>query len=265
MASNKKNLASGKLVGSISASTTSLVVNVGSGTNPEIVGVWPDAPFYITAMPSNPSAGVPNSLDSEIMSVSAVGTDGNGNTTLTVSRAKNGTTAKAFSDGSIITSAVYSDDAVFWEEGASSETPSPWIETGDIKDGQITSAKIADGAVTDAKIDWSSMPVATGAATVNSTYITHGGISWKKIGRIVFLLVQDMTITADIPAGSNTIAASGVPIPHSSFNYNLMNISTPKSSRILRFRLQDDKLYFHWTNGAAAAELDGEYAYVSAS
>lgn len=134
-------------------------------------------------------------------------------------------------------------------------TPVPSVET----------AMIADGAVTDAKIDWSSMTVTSGAATVNSTYITHGGIAWRKIGRIVFLLIQDVTITADIPANSNTLAASGIPMPHSGFNYNLMNIVTPKSSRTLRLRLQDDKLYFHWTNGAAATEFDGEYVYIAAA
>ena len=122
-----KDLASGVLVNSISASATSLVVNVGSGTDAEIKGVWPDTPFYITVMPANPSAGVPNSLDSEIMKVSAVGTDGSGNTTLSVARAQRGSTAQAFTEEAIITNASYAEDGVFVGGGGSSETPSPWI------------------------------------------------------------------------------------------------------------------------------------------
>ena len=137
-----KDLASGVLVNSVSASATSLVVNVGSGTDAEIKGVWPDTPFYITAMPANPSAGVPNSLDSEIMKVSSVGTDGSGNTTLSVERAQRGSTAQAFSAGAVITNASYADDAVVWGEESSSETPSPWVGTDEIEDGAITASKI---------------------------------------------------------------------------------------------------------------------------
>ena len=122
-----KDLASGVLVNSISASATSLVVNVGSGTDEEKKGVWPDTPFYITAMPANPSAGVPNSLDSEIMRVSAISIGGGGNTVLSVARAQRGSTAQAFSAGAVITNASYADDAVVWGEDQSSEDASPWI------------------------------------------------------------------------------------------------------------------------------------------
>jgi hypothetical protein len=180
-----KDLASGVLVNSVSASATSLVVNVGSGTDAEIKGVWPDTPFYITAMPANPSAGVPNSLDSEIMKVSAVGTDGSGNTTLSVARAQRGSTAQAFSAGAVITNASYADDAVVWGEETSPENPSPWIETGDIKDGQITTAKVADGAITGAKIDFTSF--IAGAASF--TAISAGA---------------DQNATVNIPAQANT-------------------------------------------------------------
>lgn len=144
-----KDLASGVLVNSISASATSLVVNVGSGTDAEIKSVWPDTPFYITVMPANPSAGVPNSLDSEIMKVSAVGTDGSGNTTLSVARAQRGSTAQAFTEEAIITNASYAEDGVFVGEGGSSETPSPWVENGMIKDKAITSNKVYEGTLAD--------------------------------------------------------------------------------------------------------------------
>jgi hypothetical protein len=147
-----KDLASGVLVNSVSASATSLVVNVGSGTDAEIKSVWPDTPFYITAMPANPSAGVPNSLDSEIMKVSDVSVDGNGNTTLNVARAQRGSTAQAFSAGAVITNASYADDAVVWGEETSPENPSPWVGTDEIEEGAITGNKIADGAITSAKV-----------------------------------------------------------------------------------------------------------------
>jgi len=197
-----KDLASGVLVNSVSASATSLVVNVGSGTDAEIKGVWPDTPFYITAMPANPSAGVPNSLDSEIMKVSAVGTDGSGNTTLSVARAQRGSTAQAFSAGAVITNASYADDAVVLGEETSPENPSPWIETGDIKDNQITSAKIADsnittgkiadGAVTEAKIDWTTFE--TGWIELSQTY----GVKYKRVGKTVTLAMlnpSNITLT----------------------------------------------------------------------
>lgn len=105
-----KNLASGTLTESISASATTLSVFVGNGSASTIKGVWPDTPFYATLMPASPSAGVPNSLDSEIVKVTAVGNDQVGNTSLTVVRGQRGTTAKAFSANAIVTNGVFMDD-----------------------------------------------------------------------------------------------------------------------------------------------------------
>lgn len=105
-----KNLASGTLAESVSASATTLLVFVGNGSASTIKGVWPDTPFYATLMPSNPTAGVPNSLDSEIVKVTDVGNDQVGNTTLTVVRGQRGTTAKAFSANAIVTNGVFMDD-----------------------------------------------------------------------------------------------------------------------------------------------------------
>ena len=105
-----KSLASGTLVESISASSTSLSVYVGAGSATTIRGVWPNAPFYATLMPSNPTAGVANSLDSEIVKVTAIDNDQVGNTTLTVVRGQRGTTAKAFSANAIVTNGVFMDD-----------------------------------------------------------------------------------------------------------------------------------------------------------
>lgn len=106
---NVQNLASGTLVGSISASTTSLSVYVGEGSSFVIETVWPATPFYATIMPAVPNAGVANSLDSEIVEVTAV-SNLNGNTILTVNRGQRGTSGKAFSDGDIVTAAIYTED-----------------------------------------------------------------------------------------------------------------------------------------------------------
>lgn len=142
-----KNLASGTLAESVSASATTLLVYVGEGSASTIRNVWPDTAFYATIMPATPSAGVANSLDSEIVKVTAVGNDQIGNTSLTVTRAQRGTTGKAFTAGAIVTNADYANDAVRLAEGGTTETETPWIETEDI----------TDDAVTADKIDWSSM------------------------------------------------------------------------------------------------------------
>lgn len=127
-----KDLASGTLAESISASTTNLLVYVGDGSVSTLKAVWPDTPFYATLMPASPSAGVPNSLDSEIVKVTAVGNDQVGNTTLTVVRGQKGTTTKAFSEGDVVTNAIYAGDAVLLSEEGTSETETPWINAGDI-------------------------------------------------------------------------------------------------------------------------------------
>ena len=61
-------------------------------------------------MPHNPVAGVSNSMDSEIMRVTAVGNDQVGNVALTVERAQRGTSAKAFTAGAIVTNGIYVED-----------------------------------------------------------------------------------------------------------------------------------------------------------
>ena len=107
---NMKNLSSGTLYNGVSASATTLAVFCGNGSDTEVKSVWPTAPFLITVMPGVPVAGVPNSMDSEIMRVTAVGNDNLGNALLTVVRAQEGTTAKAFEAGAVVTNGVYSQD-----------------------------------------------------------------------------------------------------------------------------------------------------------
>lgn len=162
-----KNLASGTLAESISASTTTLLVYVGEGSASTIKGVWPNTPFYASIMPATPSAGVPNSLDSEIVKVTAVSNDQVGNTALTVIRAQRGTTGKAFTKGAIVTNADYADDAVLLSEDGTSETETPWVGTDDIK----------DNAVTDDKINWESMPGALVKKVILYSGATTGNVA----------------------------------------------------------------------------------------
>lgn len=138
-----KNLASGTLAESVSASATTLLVYVGNGSASTIKGVWPTPPFYATIMPSSPTAGVPNSLDSEIVKVTAVGNDQVGNTALTVVRGQKGSTTQAFAEGAIVTNADYAEEAVLLGDEGTTETETPWIGTNDIKNGAITAGKLA--------------------------------------------------------------------------------------------------------------------------
>ena len=194
-----KDLSSGTLSESISASTTTLKVYVGDGSAATIVSVWPSTPFYASILPANPSAGVANSLDSEIVKVTAVSTDQVGNTTLTVVRAQRGTTGKAFDAGSVVTGGIYAEDAVIYDDTSTAVTPEPWIDTGDIKNNAITTDKItnsavttnkiANSAVTANKIDFTTFPHIIKAGT--QTFPAVGG------GR-----VQDVSIS--IPTQTNT-------------------------------------------------------------
>ena len=109
-----QNLASGVLASSISSSATTISVNSGSGSATTLQEVWPDPPFYATIMPATPTAGVSNSLDSEVALITAVtGTSDGSTVTMTAERGKKGTTAKAFSEGAIITNGIYAETGVF--------------------------------------------------------------------------------------------------------------------------------------------------------
>lgn len=153
-----KNLVSGVLAQSITTSMTNVLVNIAENVDASgIKSFFPTPPFYITIMPKAPAVGVANRLDSEILQVTAVGSDQSGNASLTCVRGQRDTTAKAFDAGSIVTVGVYADDAVFLGgEGSAVGNPAPWIESSDIKNGAITTDKIADGAVTNTKVGFSS-------------------------------------------------------------------------------------------------------------
>ena len=130
---NKKNLASGTLVAGITTSSTTLSVYVGNGNSSTIEGVWPTTPFFITVMPPSPDAGVANSLDSEVMQVTAVSSDSSGNTTLTVTRAQKSTTAKAFDEGSVVTNAIYPDEVALVSGTVGSLTTPVYVNNGEIQ------------------------------------------------------------------------------------------------------------------------------------
>lgn len=129
-----KDLVSGVLAESITTSTTNILVTIAQNIGASgIQAFFPTPPFYITIMPKSPIVGVANRLDSEIIQVTAVGHDQVGNAALTGVRAQRDTTAKAFSAGDIVTVGVYTDDAVLLGGTGTTETETPWIESGDIK------------------------------------------------------------------------------------------------------------------------------------
>lgn len=123
-----QNLASGVLVSDIGGSDTSLNVNCGEGSSSTLTAVWPSAPFYITVMPAYPTLGVANSLNSEIMLVSALSASDNV-VTMTVSRGQRGTTAKAFSEGAIITNGIYTADMDYAQAVGKSFFPATFTDS----------------------------------------------------------------------------------------------------------------------------------------
>lgn len=207
-----KDLASGTLAESISASTTTLLVYVGEGSASTIKAVWPDTPFYASIMPSTPSAGVPNSLDSEIVKVTAVSNDQVGNTALTVSRAQRGTTGKAFTAGAIVTNADYAEDAVLLGDAGTTETPTPWITTDDIVNGAITSDKLDWGSIvdvvgTDTNRCWKFANGLMIAAVKKTASITFS--QWNAIYESEVIYPPDYAVAfAAIPAATYSILSS---------------------------------------------------------
>lgn len=125
---NTQNLASGILAEDLTMSATHLLVYVGDGGASTIKAVWPTAPFYITVMPHNPSSGVSNSMNSEIMKVTAVGNDQVGNVDLTIERAQKGTSANVFSAGDIVTNGIYVDDVFPAYSTSEVDTGYKWID-----------------------------------------------------------------------------------------------------------------------------------------
>lgn len=95
---NKVNLAAAQIPSAITASQTSITVDASESA------LFPTVPFFATIMPAG---GVPNTLNSEIVQVTAVSTSTGA---LTITRAQRGTTAKAQDEGAVIMNGVYVED-----------------------------------------------------------------------------------------------------------------------------------------------------------
>lgn len=216
-----KNLASGTLVSGINTTDTSLTVNVGNGTSAQLLGVWPSVPFYITVAPSSPSSGVTNSLDSEIMLVTAISA-GTNVLNMTVTRAQRDTTAKAFNTDDIVTNAVYAEDAVLLAPNGTTEPISPWIETSDIKDSQVTNSKIADGTIATAKFATYAVNEATKTA-------------------------NNISVSEDTPTGWAAVFGDG-------YYWTYYNTSTfanqPSSAGFLETIITGNQVYQRWKEHA---------------
>ena len=91
---NKSNLATSTLTTGINSSATSITVSNATS--------FPDAPFFITLLPSDTISSIANS---EIVLCTA-----KNSTTFTITRGQRGTTARAFSSGAIVTQGIYTQD-----------------------------------------------------------------------------------------------------------------------------------------------------------
>lgn len=95
---NKANLAAAQIPASITSSQTSITVDSGDAAT------FPTPPFFATIMPAG---GVPNTINSEIVQVTAVNTSTG---VLTITRAQRGSTAKQQDEGAVIMNGVYIED-----------------------------------------------------------------------------------------------------------------------------------------------------------
>lgn len=154
-----KNLASGVLTSSLSSSASGVSVNCGTGSASTLTGVWPLTPFYATIMPKNPSAGVANRLDSEIVKVTNLSSDGS-TVSMTFVRAQKNTTAKSFSEGDVIVNGIYNDADSFYATTNSSDGASTMAYkiTSDslpqyMSDGDTIRVSFSKDAVNQATLD----------------------------------------------------------------------------------------------------------------
>lgn len=165
-----RNLATVKTTADITSSATSIPVNRVDvfGTSQTTL----DKPFYVTIMPASGDEPA-NSANSEIALVT-----GMSGLNLTVTRGRRSTTAKAFNSGAIVTMAIYAEDAVLLgDDGTAVDTPAPWVDTSDIKNGAITTNKIADGAVKSAKIDWATIGESSNHYTKFGDIVIQWGVA----------------------------------------------------------------------------------------
>ena len=193
-----KNLASVMTTADITSSATSVPVNrtnvFGASQNPL------DAPFYVTIMPASGSEPA-NTTNSEIALVTGIS-----GTNLIVTRGQRSTTARAFTSGAIVTNGIYAEDAVL-NSGVKYGVNNAQTELRD-KDGNaiypkvsdVESSQIADSAVTTAKIAGSA---------VTSAKIVDGAVTSTKIGSsaVTTAKIADSNVTTAKIAGSAVTTA----------------------------------------------------------
>lgn len=100
------------------------------------------------------------------------------------------------------------DEVIYGDDPGQAETPSPWIETGDIKDGQITSNLLKGWSTANTTDEW--VPVATSSrelqhrlikpfnadGTIPTTAIADGAVTnakidWSTTARPIYYRGQD--------------------------------------------------------------------------
>lgn len=149
---NKANLAAAQILSAITASQTSITVGVSESA------LFPTVPFFATIMPAG---GVPNTLNSEIVQVTAVDTASGA---LTITRAQRGTTAKTQDEGAVIMNGVYIEDLA--QSQAVGKSFFPATLTGSIT-GSYT---VSDSMLPNAPEDGMSIRVVFGGIQEDATF-----------------------------------------------------------------------------------------------
>lgn len=186
-----RNLATVKTTADITSSATSIPVNRLNVFGESQITL--DNPFYVTIMPASGDEPA-NLVNSEIALVT-----GMSGLNLTVVRGQRDTTARAFSAGAIVTMGIYAEDAVL-NSGVKSGVNNAQtelrdkdgnpiypkvsdVESSQIADSAVTTAKIAGSAVTTAKIADSAVTNAKiGGSAVTTAKIADSAVTTAKIG-----------------------------------------------------------------------------------
>lgn len=198
-----RNLATVKTTADITSSATSIPVNRLNVFGASQITL--DNPFYVTIMPASGDEPA-NLVNSEIALVT-----GMSGLNLTVVRGQRNTTARAFSAGAIVTMGIYAEDAVLLGDGGTAvDTPTPWIDTTEIKNGAVTVDKIASSAVTSAKImDGAVTSTKIGNSAVTTAKIADSNVTTAKIAgsAVTNAKIADSAVTSAKIGGSAVTTA----------------------------------------------------------
>lgn len=190
---NKKNLANAELASSITASATTIPLKQGQ------VAVMPPTPFFLTITP----LGVLSTIDnSEIVEVTGVSGD-----SLTAVRGQRGTTAKSFSDGSIVANGIYVEDLNAKQDTLASGTTIKTINgTSVLGAGNVVTPNTTYSEITEAEID---------AGTDTTARTISGRRAQKIVDKSVSAAQNGMASTTYV---DNKVATSE--------NYSLSEVNT---------------------------------------